>query len=120
VGWGVGGGTLQHAIRAQSMAIGHTTTAPPCNHFVSYEMHVLLCCCLLCVQACGADDELTEEDVEGGEVDAIAQRLTQLVQEVGAKPGAVGQATGNSCGNLSGGGGLYQRGWRFARSCGQH
>jgi hypothetical protein len=35
------------------------------------------------MQACGADDELSEEDVESGEVDSIAQRLTQLVQEVG-------------------------------------
>jgi hypothetical protein len=35
------------------------------------------------LQACGADDELSEEDVEAGEVDSIAQRLTQLVQEVG-------------------------------------
>jgi hypothetical protein len=49
------------------------------------------CCCLLCVQACGADDELTEEDVEGGEVDSIAQRLTQLVQEVSLKSGARGR-----------------------------
>jgi hypothetical protein len=45
----------------------------PCFAFV-------LCCA--CVQACGADDELTQEDVEEGEVDSIAQRLTQLVQEV--------------------------------------
>lgn len=36
----------------------------------------------VCLQACGADDELSEDDVEGGEVDSLAHRLTQLVQEV--------------------------------------
>ena len=39
-------------------------------------------CCHVALQAAGCEDDLSAEDVDGGEVDELVKRLTQKVKEV--------------------------------------